>query len=207
MRYLILIPALALACEHRPPPASPFGPAGQPPAPLVLREVAMPEQAELDILLDGLNALGAQQQVTAMLEAELLRADSLELARGEAARRLVMTAVVRLSHTTDFMEHFGAIRKAVDAMLAVAPDAPETRFCRAYLRWILLADGKGGLRLGELEPHVVRDLGGDLRYLTQRYPNWRGPGEFDPPRIRLELARVDVLLLTALPHAQTEAAP
>ena len=207
MRHISLILLLLVACEHSPPPTSPFLPAGQVPPPLVLHEVELPAQLELDVLLDGLEALGARNQVSALLEDELQRVDRQELARSPDARRLVATAVVRLSHSEDFMARFHAIRKAVDALLAVAPDAPETRFCRAYLRWILLADGQGGLRMGELAPRVVEDLAGDLRFLTQRYPDWRGPSGFDPPRLRVELARVEALLATLPPRAQTETTP
>ncbi len=207
MRPLMLPLLFLLACEHRPPPASPFQPAGQTPPPLVLHEVELPPMAELDGLFDGLNAMGAQQQLWTLLEAYLQHVDSRALAQNPAARRLVANAVVRLSHAPDFMEHFAAIRKAVDTLLAVAPDAPETHFCRAYLRWILLADGQGGLRMGELTPRVVQDLAGDLRVLTQRFPDWRGPGDFTAERLRLELARVDALLATVAPRAATETAP
>ncbi len=199
--------AILLACEHRPPPASPFQPAGQPPPPLVLHEVALPPSVELDRLLDGLNAIGAHQAVWSLLEDFLQSVDGPTLAHNPAARQLVANAVVRVSHAPDFMEHFPDIRKAVDALLAVSPDAPETRFCRAYLRWILLADGQGGLRMGSLEPRVVADLANDFRHLTQTYPNWRGPGEFDPPRLRQELARVEALLATAVARAPTETNP
>ena len=202
---LHLLPLLGLlACEHAPPVASPFVPAGQAPPPLVLREADLPPTAELDVLLDGLVAVGAQQPVWTLLETYLARVDRQELARSESARRLVATAVVRVSHAPEFLEHFSAIRQAVDLLMEVAAEAPETHFCRAYLRWILLADGQDGLKLGALEPRVVRDLASDLRYLTQQHPNWRGPGEFDPPRLRLELERVEALLATTAPRAPTE---
>jgi hypothetical protein len=207
MRPLILVCFLFAACEHRPPAATPFQPAGTGVAPVVLHEVDLPQTEELDAILDGLNAIGAQRQVWTLLFDFLEHVQSAELGQSEGARRLVANAVVRVSHAPDFMEHFGGVRKAVDALLAVAPDGAETRFCRAYLRWILLADGQGGLRLGELEPRVVVDLAGDLRFLTQRYPTWRGPGEFDPARLRAELARVEAFTAALLAKRPTETAP
>ncbi len=207
MRALILPLLLLTACEHRPPPATPWVPAGQPPPPLVLHEVPLPPMAELDALFDGLNAIGGHKTVWQALHAFLANVDGATLAANPAARELLANAVVRVSHAPDFMEHFTGIRQAVDALGAVAPDAPETHFCRAYLRWILLADGEGGLRMGELAPRVVQDLAGDLRALTQRYPQWRGPGEFDTARLRLELARVEALLATVPPRQPTETAP
>ncbi len=207
MRALIAVALLAVACEHRPPAATPFQPAGQPLSPIVLHEAELPPTEELDVLLDGLNALGAQQQVWTMLVEFLQRVDPRELAQSESARRLVANAVVRTSHAPDFMEHFAAVRQAVDALLQVMPDAAETRFCRAYMRWILLADGHGGLRLGELEPRIVTDLAADLRFVIERYPTWRGPGGFDANRLRVELARVDALAARLLPRVPTETAP
>ena len=206
LTHLLLL-LVTLGCEHRMPPATPWVAAGEASPPLQLHEAPLPAMADLDVLWDGLDSMGAQRQVWTMLTDFLLRVDGATLAQSEPARRLVANAVVRLSHAPDFMEHFAAVRKAVDALLAVAPDAPETRFCRGYVRWILLADGQGGLKLGALEPRVVQDLAADLRFLAQRYPDWRGPGEFTAARLRLELSRVDALLASVAPHAATETAP
>ena len=207
MRRLMLLPILLLACEHRPPAASPFVPAGQTPPAIVLHEAPLPATEALDSLLDGLNAMGAQRAVWTFLVDFLQNVDADALGQNEAARRLAAVAVVRLSHAPDFMEHFAAIRRSVDTLLSVAPDAAETRFSRAYLRWILIADGQGGFRLGELDARVLQDLVTDLRFVTERYPTWRGPGEFDPARMRLELSRVEAFQVAALSRRATETAP
>ena len=206
MRQLTFLLMALAACEHRPPPPSPFQPASEAPPTLVLHEAPLPPVAELDAILDGVNAIGAAQHLWQALEAFLAQVDGQELARNPDARRLVANAVVRLSHAPDFMEHFSVIRKAIDALVAASPDAPEARFCRAYMRWILMADGQGGLRPGELGPRIVQDLAADLRFLVQRYPDWQGPGEFTAARLRLELARVEALPV-APAKAATEAAP
>ena len=206
LKALALLPLLA-GCEHALPPASPLVPAGAPPPPWALHDLALPDSPGLDRLFDGMLALGAEKQLHALLHDFVRDVTDRDLAGNPAARRLVAHAVLRLSHAPEFMDHFATIRQTLDRMQRVVPDAPELRFCRAYLRWILLADGQGGLHMGELAPRVALDLRADLQFLSRNHPDWQAPGEFAGDRLRRELVAVEALI-AGLPDAATlEATP
>lgn len=204
MRKLMTLTLLLLACEHAPPEATPFVPAGQQPPPLVLNTLELQQTGTIDALLDGMTALGGETDVANLLENFLKHLDAQTLAHNPQARMLVAHAVVRLSHLPDFMERFDAVKKAVDLLMLQAPQSPEALFCRTYLRWVLLTEADGQLQLGTLEPEFARGLQKDLRRLVQLHPAWQGPGEFSARRLQVELARVDALLHTVLPTAMTE---
>lgn len=191
--------AALVGCRHSPPPPSVWVPvsAQTAPPPLLLAEVAITNSAALDGLLEGLSLLGGDDELPTILQEAASRMGPDDLERNAGARLLVCHAVYRLVRAPNFADRFPAIRAMVDALHAAAPDAPETRFSRAYLRWVLLADGQGGLAWNGLDPAIVRDLHRDLQVLADQHPEFDGPGAFDHRRIRIELAAVAALLATA----------
>jgi len=206
--------ALALtlaACRHEPPPPSVWVATARlaAPPPLQLAEVPLGDHGAWNRLLDGLALVGGEEELPTVLQTMASRIDAAELARNPGARQLVGQAIYRMVRAQGFAERFEAIRGLVDRLQAAAPDAPETLFSRAFLRWVLLSDGQGRLALNDLDPAIVRDLRADLAALIAQHPTFDGPGVFDRRRLRAELAAVDILLATvpaaALPAAATPA--
>ncbi len=198
------------ACEHPPPPASPWQSAAlqSPPPTLALRHAPL-ASAVVDDLHRGLSVLEGASSAAAILLAGASTLDEEALRESAGARTLAIAAIYHTVQARGLGGGFAQVRKLVDRMYAVAPKAPETRFALAYLRWILLSDGSGGLRLDDLETTVARDLLHQLDVLRRVHPTFDGPGVFDRARIITESDAVRVLL-AGLPEdatPTTEAAP
>jgi hypothetical protein len=81
-------------------------------------------------------------------------------------------------------ERFEALRGVVDRLYRAAPEAPETRFALAYLRWILVADGEGRVERRSVDESVLLDLHTQLSALVRDTPTFAGPPPFDARWIR-----------------------
>jgi hypothetical protein len=125
------------------------------------------------------------------------RQDDRSLKDRAGSRRLVIEAVVRTVQAGTLGEQFETLRGVVDRLYRAAPTAAETRFALAYLRWILLSNGEGGLRRGDVDLDVIRDLEQQLATLLREHPDFVGPAEFDAPRLTRELEGVRALLPAA----------
>lgn len=207
-RRLLAVGSLALlgavACRHEPPPPSAWTPTaraarasavgfGAAP-PLVLHQASLGDGTVLSALLDGLDLVGGGDELLEILADTASRLGPADLQQNPAARSFTCHAVYRLVRAPGFAERFGRIRPLVDGLHRAVPDAPETLFARAFLRWILLADGEGGLRDNDLDPAIIEDLAGDLQRLVDDHPGFVGPGPFDQRRLRAELSAVRALL-------------
>jgi hypothetical protein len=149
------------------------------PPPLVLAEVPGPTAGGLEAVLEAHARVASDDELLAWLPELARQLQPATLQASAPARRLVVEALVRLVRHGGFAERFEQVRGLVDALQAAAPHEPETIFARAWLRWVLLSDGRGGLALGGLDRAVVGDLERDLTALVERHPNWRGPGDID----------------------------
>lgn len=198
---------LTSACQHEPAPASAFGPADELPPGLVLPAVelgadARADHATLGELWRSLAAVEGEPAAAAALLTLAARQDDASLKERPGARRLAIEAVVRTVQAGALSQRFEELRGVVDRLYRTAPSAAETRFALAYLRWILVSDGAGGVRRGDVDASVIRDLEQQLSTLLREQPDFRGPAEFDADRLRRELIAVRALL----PAAATPAA-
>jgi hypothetical protein len=216
---------LLTACRHQPEPPSPWVRAGQPQPPLLVVETPLHDLAALEQAIDSLSRMGAADDAVALLLQVGRQLPDARLRDDAAARRWVMLAVYRGVQGSGLAERFDSVRSLVDALQAAAADAPETRFCRAYLRWILLQDDGKTLQAGALDRAIVVDLARDLAALHSDGEAFQGPQGWDAARIAREHRRVETLLAswsaaapaaaplgsastaTQLPSAATEATP
>lgn len=199
----------ALACRHQPEPATVWVSPDQAPPDLALVPVPLTDPAAMERLVESWTLLGADEEGMATLQQTARELPKARLQTDAAARRLVVLAVFRMVRGPGLAERFDAVRGLVDGLQAASPDAPETTFCRAFLRFILLRDDNGQLAAGGLERAVVADLERDLGRLVQDFPAFDGPGDWGRRRLATELPRVRALLAAmpvALPGAPTPAA-
>ena len=145
-------------------------------------------------LYAGLAVLEGDAAAAMVLLAGATTLDDAALRDAAGARSLVVAAIYHTVHSRGLGTGFKQVRELVDRMYGVAPKAPETRFALAYLRWILLSDGRGGLRMGDMEPEVARDLLTQLEILTRDHPDFDGPGDFDRQRLVTERDAVRALV-------------
>jgi hypothetical protein len=178
---------LATSCEHAAPLSDGWVPAGEQAAPVALAEVPL-DARTIEAVFDAAAQVRRSRAVAdALLDAaHAMPAEAFADAPG--ARAMVIASIYRLVQLGAVGERFTTIRDVVDRMTRAAPAAPETRFAAAYLRWILVSDGRGGLRLGRLDPAVGRELAAALEQLAREHPTFDGPGGFDRRRIRAEAA-------------------
>lgn len=212
-RGLVLFPlllGLGASCAHEPAPASAFrNPSVQaPPSELALREQVFGGGEAVGRLYDSLAALEGPSAAAGLLLEAATGASDEALKTSAGARTICSEAVYRAVQTRSLGDRFERVRALVDRLDRVAPKAPQTLFSLAYLRWLLISDGRGGLRLGDLQPQVARDLQIQLATLAREHPDFDGPGDFDRRRIAGERDAV-ALLLTGLPTetTPTETAP
>lgn len=205
---VLLLCVLLSACEHPPAPASPWQSSAiqRPPPPLALRQSALTRQV-LDDLHDGLAVLEGANAAAMLLLAGATTLDDAAMRDAPGARRLVIAAIYHTVNSRGLGSGFKQVRELVDRMYGVAPKAPETRFALAYLRWILLSDGRGGLRLADMETEVARDLLTQLEHLTRDHPEFDGPGDFDRQRLVVERDAVGLLVQNLPASATATAAP
>lgn len=199
---LTLLTTTLLACAHEGPPPSPYLPTMQQeaPPPVVLSETPMQGPQAWDALLTSFALLGGDEELLQWLPDAASHLDAQVLARDPSARQLTLQAIYRMVQAPNFTQRFETIRGLVDSLQAAAPQAPETIFARAFLRWVLLTDGQGHLSLHGLERPIAEDLHRDLQTLVQKFAQFQGPGEFDHGRLTRELAATEVLLAeTATP--------
>lgn len=204
-------PAIALAClaacAHEAPVPALFSPvAGGSPPPMLLAETSLSASSNLDALLDAFVRAGGEDEALHWLQEAAARLEPAELARNPGARQLAQHAVFRLVRASGVTARFEAIRGIIDTLQVAAPDAPETIFARAFLRWVLLTNGKGVFSRRDLDRSIAVDLARDLRALVERFPHFDGPADFDHRRLAQELAATEILLAesatpTALPDA------
>lgn len=188
--------ALVAACGHEPAPSSPFqSPAASAPPPdLVLREQAWDSGEVLERFYYTLASLeGPVAAADLLLEAATGHSDE-AFKTSAGARALAIHAIYRCVQARTLGERFERVRTLVDRMYRVSPEAAETRFALVYLRWLLLSDGRGGLRLGDLTRTVAVDLQAQLQVLAAEHPEFDGPGDFDRRRIAAERDAVGRLL-------------
>lgn len=199
---LVALTGVLAGCEHDSPPATSFVPVSSGGlAPMIaLVEVPIGQGRQLEALLDALDRIGAAENVTESLVGAAKQLGPSELAANPAARLWVLHAIYRLVMSKDFRERFQEVRDLTGQLHAVAPDAAETRFARAYLRWVLLADGTGGLQAKGVERGIVLDLERDLALLVAEHPAFVGPGGFDHARLDTELKSVRALLAVMPEH-------
>lgn len=189
-QLLAALPLLVLlaACHPR-EPAPEVLPPGQPPEQAALVELPLDATPDLDELVSLWPNIGADDEGLAVLAEFAPKFSAQDLAQSPGARRWVAWTVARLISAGKLAETFPAIQERVNALQSAAPQAPETRFCRAVLRLLLLR-GDNGLQANDVGRGVVEDLAADLRALQ----GWNGPAGFSAPRLRDELGRVEALL-------------
>lgn len=187
--------AICGACEHPPTPATSWQSSAvqRPPPALALRQSELASQMIAD-LYAGLAVLEGGSAAAMLLLAGAATLDDAALRDDAGARRLVVSAIYFTVHSRGLGTGFKQVRTLVDRMYALAPEAPETRFALAYLRWILLSDGKGGLRMADMEAQVAQGLLKQLDILTRDHPQFDGPGDFDRQRLVVERDAVRALL-------------
>lgn len=175
---------LASGCEHEAAPIEAWqSPEGPTPA-LSLRAAPLRDPATLPGLWRGLAAVEGDVAAAQLLLTLAGRQDDDALRVDEGARRLVIEAVVRLVQAGQLSERFEALRAVVDRLYRTAPEAPETRFALAYLRWILVADGEGRVERRSVDESVMVDLHSQLAALVRDTPAFDGPPPFDAAWIR-----------------------
>jgi hypothetical protein len=204
-----MLAVIVIGCRHEPAPAVPWSAIAAAPAPvLALAEGSLELPAEVAAFAGSLATVAAQDGGVDVLLAVTGAMSAEDLAHGRGARLLAMHAVYRIVRSGQLTQRFDAMRGLVDRLHAAAPDAPETLFCRSFLRWIALSDGEGGLRLGQVDVSVARDLLRDLDQLLTRHPEFAGPAPFDTPRLQRERAAVATLVAgaAALPVAASPSA-
>lgn len=180
-------------------------PPGQAAPELALAPTNLADDAALLRLVEAYSLTGAEVEGLQVL---LQTAKDLPKARLQAdptARRVVALAVYRTVRGANLNERFDAIRTLVDSLQAANPDAPETIFCRAFLRFVLLQDDGQRLQPGSLDRSIVLDLDRDLGALVEKHPKFDGPGDWSHQRILYERQRVQQML-TALPPVGAAAA-
>jgi hypothetical protein len=173
---------------------------------IALVEVPIGQGPQLEALLSAIERIGVAEDVTESLVGAAKQLGPTELAANPAARLWVLQAIYRLVLSKNFRERFQEVRDLTGQLHSAAPDTAETRFARAYLRWILLADGKGGLQANGVERGIVVDLEHDLALLVAQHPDFVGPSGFDHPRLETELKSVRALLAIMPLHAVPAAA-
>ena len=192
----MLVGALACACKHYPEPPSAVVPPGMAPPEHVLVELPLSDTPALDELLNGWSKLGADDDALQVMRATAPKIPKERLATDSGLRRWVMFAVWRELQGGDLGANFERIRKLVDTLQAVAPQAPETLACRALLRLVLIQGPNGELAQNGLDRGIVVDLQHDLATLSS-LQTFNGPGEFTAPRIADELNNQYVLGYTS----------
>lgn len=203
---------LSVGCEHEPAPASAFTPVGRPPPALSLHVMAPVDSAAMTRLWGALVAVEGQALAADALLELASRADDDTLRDHEGARRLVIEAIYRVVQSGSLGKQFERLRPIVDRLVRQAPTAPETRFALAYLRWIVLSDGKGGLSERPVNDDISRELGLQLGALVAEHPEFNGPGAFDAQRIAQLHAQIIAMKpappqALALPSPPTATAP
>lgn len=180
----LLCLGLVAGCRHAPPPVDgSVRPGGALPA-LALRRVALATPHAVDELSQSWAAdRGAAEAAAGLLRlADML--DAKLLARDAGARRLALEAVVRTVHAGALSERFDQVRAVVDRLYRAAPEAAETRFALAYLRWILLEPTADGLRPRAGTGDILADLHLQLSALAREAPQFDGPDPYDAAWIR-----------------------
>ncbi|GEM_PF-312785 len=189
---------MCAACHHEPVPASPFTPiaASTAPKPLAMRVADAGDTATLNRLFDALAAYEGEKFVADAMLTAAVRIDDDALQNAAGARVLAAHAVYRTVQARRLGARFADVRQLVDRMFRARPKAPETRFALAYLRWILVADGNGGIHGKGIDRAVVRDLAANLGALATKHKTFDGPGDFDRHRIAREFEAVQRFLTT-----------
>lgn len=202
----LLCAILLLHCQHEAAPPQLFVALGDGPAPpLQLGQIELNSMQASNTLIDSLLLLGAEDDVTAMLLTTAGQISAAQMKANPSTRLWIAQSVYRRVRAPGFSSRFDAIRKIVDTLQSAAPDCAEAAFCRAFLRWVLMADGKGGLQLAGLDRQIAVDLQRDLRAIVEKHPAFDGPGDFTHKRLIAELAAVNALL--AQPIAPLAASP
>ncbi len=199
--------AIAGGCEHEAAPVELWQAEGAPTPALSLRAAPLHDPAVLPALWRGLAAVEGDVAAAQVVLTLATRQDDDALRDDAGARRLVIEAVVRLVQSGQLSERFEALRGVVDRLYRAAPEAPETRFALAYLRWILVADGEGRVERRSVEQSVLVDLHTQLSALVRDTPTFDGPPPFDAAWIRQARDAVKAKLAPAeAPAAAPEAA-
>lgn len=185
---------VSFACSHQPDPPSPWVAPQHPVPALRVVETELADVAAIERLVDGLAMLGAGEDGVAALLQLGRQMPAERLARDPAARRWLMVAVYRGVQGGGLADRFDTVRGLVDALQIAAPDSAETRFCRAYLRFVLLQDDGERLQAGALDRAIVADLGRELAGLADPALDFAGPAGWDVARIARERQRVEALL-------------
>lgn len=174
------------ACQHAPPPPTPWSAVSRPSEPpaLALRVSQVSDSAMLNAFYEALAAYEGGQFCAETMLTSAQRIDDHSLSTLAGARLVAIHAVYRIVETRSLGKHFPAVRKLVDRLYRAAPQSPETRFATAYLRWILVNAGDGKVAANELDPSVIRDLQASLKALAEKHPNFDGPGAFDAAQIK-----------------------
>ncbi len=195
----------ALACRHQPLPPTAASPPGQTPPPYLLAAAPLDHTPTLDRAMAGFSLVGADQDGLEVLRTVAPQFGPEDLKRDSGARRVVVWAVYREIAARQLGERFAQIRTLVDTLQAAAPGSPETRFCRALLRLVLIERSDGDLRAAGLERGLVTDLLNDLQALVAL--SWSGPAEYDAARLAHEAERIERLLAEWPADAPTDASP
>ncbi len=204
----LLCAALLSHCQHEAAPPQLFvGLRDGPPPPLQLGQIELSSMQAGNALIDSMLLMGAEDDVVAMLLTSAGQISAAQMKANPSTRLWIAQSVYRLVRAPGFSSRFEAIRKIVDTLQGAAPQSAEAAFCRAFLRWILLADGKGGMKLAGLDRQIAIDLQRDLGAIVEKHPSFVGPGDFTRARMIAELAAVNALLLqpVVLPVAATPA--
>ncbi len=202
--FSVLLTGLAAGCRHQPEPATAWVPAAQSAPVLALAATDLADEAAMGRLIDAYSLTGAEVEGLQVLVQTAKELPKARLQSDAKARRVVALAVYRTVRGANLSERFEAIRALVDALQAASPDAPETVFCRAFLRYVLLQDDGKRLAAGSLERGIIADLARDLAVLVEQHPTFDGPGDWPRGRLAFELQRVRQLLVS-LPAVATPA--
>ncbi|MCO4760865.1 MAG: hypothetical protein KC502_05135 [Myxococcales bacterium] len=198
---LLLIAALFLpGCRHAASPASPWQSVAidAPPPGLVLMQAPADGTNVLRDLHGALAALEGRKSAARLFLGAAVSWDDATLKASPGARKVAIDAIYHSVQAGVLGEQFRQIRDLVDRMVKLAPTAAETHFALAYLRWILLSDGKKKSARASLADDVIRDLHNNLDALVKKYPTFDGPGDFDRQRIRIERDQVALMLSGAV---------
>ena len=198
-----------VSCEHAAAPVTAWQPAqAQAQAHgLALHAVPLSTPGATVALADALAMVEGDAATPVLLLRLCGQLDDATLGGEAGARQLATLAMVRLVSSGGLSRHFELLRGTVDRLYRLAPEATETHFALAYLRWILVSDGLDGVGAGPHDREVLRELDVQLAALAALGEAFDGPDGHDAAWVRraqLALASHRSAAAVEAPNAATE---
>ncbi len=182
---VVLMAVLALAgCEHAAAPVTAWQPVEAQAHGLALHAVPLSTPGATAALADALAMVEGDAASPVLMLKLCGQLDDATLRGESGARELATMAMVRLVGSGGLSRHFELLRGTVDRLYRLAPEANETRFALAYLRWILVSDGVGGVGAGPHDRDVLRELEVQLAALSALGEAFVGPDGHDAAWVR-----------------------